>query len=236
VLRSYLDDSGKADDPAHVAITLAGYVFDADAWEHFDAQWWAALDRHGAKYFHCKDAFHLVKPFDAWTHPQVDALYHDLREALKESAPNGVVSIVNLADYRALLPQGNKADDPYCLCFADCMAYIEALAGAREDYVTVTLDSQDDFGNAALGIWKEMTDYDDDQSGRKVQKIAFAKMRQIPGLQGADVLAWEANKQVTEVLRATDRPTRKSLLDLLGNLAHNVKYWDRRALENVKRQ
>ena len=59
-------------------------------------------------------------------------------------------------------------------------------------------------------------------------------MRKIPGLQAADILAWEANKHLTEWIKQTGRPTRKSMGSLLETLADHRSIWTRDALEELK--
>jgi hypothetical protein len=66
MVRAYLDDSGKLDDPNTEVIVVAGCIAKVEDWEKFDPEWLRVLKDFGVREFHLKDLAHRKGDFKGW--------------------------------------------------------------------------------------------------------------------------------------------------------------------------
>ncbi len=233
MLTAFLDESGSADDPQAVSFSIAGYVAPAEEWEHFQERWQDVLGRpqYAAEYFHCREAMHRRGVFKGWPRGRIDELYRHLLAILKTYASRGVASAVQLNSFRKLVTGHalQKIDSPYSLCLQSCMLLIQKLVLAEfgEDRIILIIDRNEKFRHEVVELFEKVKERGEIAGDPlRIDRIDFRSAGKTPGLQAADVLAWETNKYMTETTKKTGRPLRKSLESLLKGLDHRSYLWN----------
>lgn len=209
-LVTYLDESGKAEDPNHRCITVAGFRADAETWLGFEQRWLEILGRHGASYFHCREAAHRVGHYRGWSPDKVSALYFELIDAICETVDLAVACVVDISAHRDIFCGEQRASsvaDPYHLALRTCISHIVGC-GLPEEQRLVFIVDQIDQHAIALDLFDQTTGQLPDFEGVDAP-LRFQNSRNTPALQAADVLAWETNLRAERFLADSNR-SRKS--------------------------
>jgi hypothetical protein len=132
-------------------------------------------------------------PFKGWTEARRRRLMRDCLYTLDGLEIIMMSSVLRDADFRRLKPETQKAyGDPYLTVFQDCL-YSSALAGfmgSPGDIVNMTYSQQDEFRGKfriLFGQWQS-----EKRDGNNLRSLKFEDMRNVPGLQLADLLAYES--------------------------------------------
>lgn len=211
-LKAYFDGSGYSKDPNSGHLTLAGYIGIDDAWSEFNVAWRNMLARHGCAYMHMIEAKHLDKEFaiqKGWTEAKVSAVIEDLiSSCFAEIGWHkyrdkfcGVSCTIDLTDYRrvcAEFPGFEKRKSPESIC-VDCVVTVALSMLPADDssetgkmgHVELIFDRNEAFLHKINQPWLEHKKRS--EILRHIASICTADMRNVPGLQAADVLAWYAN-------------------------------------------
>lgn len=212
LVQGYFDGSGQTSGK-DLFVTLAGYVGPPEAWAVFDERWRGLLTRLGLTHFHMADANARRGEFKGWSEDRVHAARARLlNECL---APMGWVDFrgqfvgaactVNLKDYaraRADLP-ALKQKEPQAICVDHVVTVALMTLPSRKSEpfgkagkVDLCFDQNESFlhkinrmsqrkpslGPAVLDL---------------IGRLRVGDMRQLPGLQAADLLAWHTNRYRT---------------------------------------
>jgi hypothetical protein len=126
---SYLDGSGKLNDPKSDHVVLAGAVFYADDVPAFGPAWADCLRLHSkkakrpiARYFHAKDAFRCQEEFKHWKIEQVRELAAELAQLTRERCYNLICAPANKSRFKALPNEfQKKLQGPNELSFEICV-------------------------------------------------------------------------------------------------------------------
>jgi hypothetical protein len=190
---AYLDESGDSRDTDFFA--LAACVADWRVWREFNARWRRMLSQYAVPYLHMRESATLGRDH-GWTKAQTHAFTADLLATLDSLEITVVGSVMSVADFRSLDPeeQAEFVDPTFC-CFQDCLQGI-ALNGYL-DFVGCKTDLiyslQDEFGGRLRQLYEYMVKHDPDGS-LVLGVLSFQDMRDVPGLQLADLVAWELRR------------------------------------------
>lgn len=190
VLIGFLDESGHSS--ATEFVSLAAFVAEEEAWEEFDSQWRAALARYGAPHLHMREFAHCVGAFRGWTEDRRRGLLGDCVASINSVRAIAVGAATSVEDFRKLSDEGQSMlQDPFFCCFQEVARGIAINAHfEREGYQAhMVFSRQDEFGPMAQKLWKAMARYID--VGQRMGSLRFEDMRAVPGLQAADLLAYE---------------------------------------------
>lgn len=215
-LRGYYDKSG---DLAEGRVTLAGYAAPISAWERFERRWMAVLASAPApcSYLHLTEAKHLLGPFHkslGWTHRKVA---HLLKEVFNQCLSpedgvdeadhlSGVYCTVIKEDFeRACRELPHLESKGWAAICAEFVTYIALTRlpqdpskpkGSRLGVIEVHFDRNEPFRREIEDAWNAAKDRPEGQRGplSLVLSIGYSDMRQTPGLQAADYLAWHVNR------------------------------------------
>jgi hypothetical protein len=207
VLKSYFDCSGKPHDPGCKKVTLGGYVATDDQWAIFEAAWEKALKNHpcpvssrGNPYFHAKEVFHKQGGYKGWDDDMARALVSDLRQVLFEQGRGNLIGFsctVDKADYAQAkigIPALRRIES-ICLdhCIGNSLRHPEIDLGME-----IVFDRDEDFRDILSASWKETVAGERTWWAKDVLSIGEVDdMRFSYALQGADFLAWSANRYHT---------------------------------------
>lgn len=117
VLRAYLDDSGKANDPQHELIVFAGYAGPVEAWEETESRWAAVLREYDMPYLHMRDFAHLAHPFDVFRSNRKtgEEFLTKLIEVIRGQNLYGASAVVRLNDLKKFNRDYGQEVDPTVL-------------------------------------------------------------------------------------------------------------------------
>jgi hypothetical protein len=190
MLVAMADESGA--NPNAKYFSMVAYVAQHEHWREFNAEWRGALVKHGISHFHMWEFAGRRNTFKGWAEERRRALMNDLLLAIMSRPMYAVGAAMRLGDfYRLPKETQEQFIGPYMMCFYELTYGIGlngeyAFPGEPVDFV---YSRQDDFKRMMRKWWvraKEERDY-----GQRLGLLEFQDMRTVPGLQAADLLAWE---------------------------------------------
>ena len=196
---------------------LAGFVAPQDKWVAFNTAWDAALAKHGAPYLHTTDLANFKRVYKDWTPGRRDALMADLMMVIHGAGRIAALGAVMSVDDYDSLPDQNKAKmrDPFFPLFQEVIRGAAADAHFEPPDVKVKMiySQQDEFGASAAELWEIMRGTIDFR--RRMGSLEFADMRTVPGLQAADLLAFELRRYYLNKRNRPDLKMRWPLRQIL---------------------
>jgi hypothetical protein len=211
-LRAYFDSSGQVKDRY---MTLAAFVANEEMWKQFETDWNKILGDHCPKapYVHMRELVHQRDGFDSslgWTNDSAFGLSNKClvyMSHLDKKRFRMVYSAVDLEAWRKLRAETYQLPDPVDLCVETCQLgifgwYMQTypdILDLHADRIDVFFDQGEPFKGAFEKRWREEKkesrragkSWD---SWRMISRISTVDMRQVPGVQAADVLAWAVNR------------------------------------------
>lgn len=184
--------------------TIAGYIGYSAQWDHFERLWNEALAQHGVPYFHMKEMADPSGPFAKWLPPrnhsdEVAAYFKDLVAAIKKCGLYMVASTVWLKDLERFNREVGAGLQAYPLAAHACLSMI------AEKY--------DDPLQPIMAVFDRVEKVDSKLATARSYLVgetfmypglcdhiastwlpAAATSRDVPGLQAADLIAWEVRK------------------------------------------
>jgi hypothetical protein len=152
----------------------------------------SALAAHGAPYLHMREFAHSIGPFARWTETQRRDLMADCLAAVTASRLVFAVACIRVADFLGLEPEVRaEIADPYYACFQELVSAMKlaAYVGFPGDHVNIVYSAQDEFSRSFRKVFDLMKTTTTD--GRRLGVLEFQDMRRSPGLQLADLVAYE---------------------------------------------
>lgn len=227
-LRGYFDAGFREQTRVHY---VAGYVGFPDHWKEFNRKWRAFLRRNGLPYFHMTDyAAGKNCYYRDWTPAKRSAVMDRIVALAVESARVGMAAALSLDDYDRLTAADRKLiPDPYGICLTTCLAKTARLLH-DSDIRTAEIDYVFEAGDRGQGRVRNALEeiFANPVTRRQYafRSLSFAKKGEFPGLELADVLAWETGRYVPLALGESKsftlrEPFRKLLL---GNRHHGVLF------------
>lgn len=190
MLTGYFDESGHSSETDFFAV--AAFVAEDSEWVAFDARWREALAQTGVPYLHMRQFAHRVGAFQGWTEDRRRALLAGCVAAIKSIRTIAVGAAVSVTDFRALSPEAqSELRDPFFCCFQEVVrgAAVNAYFEPQGIHVHMVFSQQDQFSSLARQLWGVMASTIDVRD--RMASLAFEDMRGVPGLQAADLLAYE---------------------------------------------
>jgi len=222
-LWSYCDESGNHEQAAHTVV--AAYFADGPTWDAFGEAWYGALAEEGLPCFHMTDCEGGWDDFSHLRHPSCrterDRLQHKFISLINSFGLQGCVAGVcrrgfeaNIADLQYHLGD-KKYAFPYLYCFQECVSSVCALASdyPPHERVGFMFDRIPEFQGRANEMHSMLLDYEEWPHNSRLGAIAFDDKSRNPGLQAADILAYEAYKYLSDTRFGT-KPKRWQM-DLL---------------------
>lgn len=213
----YFDESYTQPPEPHI-YTVGGYVSTDVQWKKFQREWHRILDAENIEFFHMVDFQACKPPYGAWSKDKRKDFLASLHDVIHRRTLMSFATTVNVADFDSLTPDQKKAlVNPHVFAAKNCMigvgywaanniinypliAYVFEKGSAHDKQVRRLLDV-------------ELPDVD--RSFFRMASLALADKRDKSPLQAADIVAYEAMKEIARLLNTlTKRPARLSGINL----------------------
>lgn len=216
-LQVYVDESAPGEPGRWDVFTLGGVGIDHSKVSRFDREWKRALRFAPVplERFHTTDWENSWQEYRGWSEEERLRLFHQLCAVISRSVTFAVSCSIDLRGYKELTlhQRGVIGSSRYGICFQSCHARVRAwqLAQERDAPVDYVLDQTPPLG--AAGEIPELVRL---FWAAEISSISFADARIFPGLQAADIIAYEMAKQAAHELgRAAQPHQRRSIQALL---------------------
>lgn len=216
MLEAYFDESH-----TQFAFGLGGYLAPADEWKRFNAKWVEFLAGYKLQRFHMADCESQQEEFRGWT---VARCHQAVRDAISILNSHSIIGInwgCFLDDYKDHpVPEGQSRPDPYHLCFVKCvaLALFEADNFGVDEEIAFLFDRRKKFQHKAHDLFDRMIRQESSSRiNARIGLLAFGDSYKVLPLQAADIMAYEARKELENSIRAPHLGPRKSLTGLNRN-------------------
>ena len=224
MLTVYFDGSGSySHGQSSKYLTLAGLGAPADAWARFDASWSLILHgrNHGraVDYLHMREAVHRQGAFSGWGWSEVEFLIQGAIGALMSLTIGGggqtfaLACSLSLEDYSATTGafRDTPIAEPYAICSYSAFSQVlESWSKSPESILRpfeAYYDQGEPFRGYITSLWQAKSTHARFPGWHYVSNIGSKDMKNTPGLQAADVLAWSINRKLSKP-NALDDATR----------------------------
>lgn len=236
MLRAFFDESGHAADQNIVSI--GGFLGTAEEWLAFDTKWQELLATHGIREFHASkiSADHGV--CKGWSRDRINALMSDVVSAITSRDLLGISHSIIVPDFQLVVGRHSwfsmKFGSPYQLCYeASIQAaarWIQRNPKCEGDRVEVVFASNLEHGGAARIEGERYVKHE--RYAHLISDVMSAAARDVPGLQAADLLAYETFKYSTaHFYRRPNPEPRRSYRRFFEEMAMAPPgYWDAESL------
>lgn len=233
LVNAYFDESiGKArfhdrrDGSERVLNTLciAGYLVEAERAKRLSDDWQAVLDEFGLPYFHMVDCAHGNGVFGALSKRDRTQVAARMIGNIKRWTYRGIGMSLNVSQFYALMPPEHPfIRTPYTLCF-------HAMTGGVQNWI-----KENKFPEK-VAFFFEAGHASQSEANRLMQIIvsdselrknlhyaghAFVPKEDSAGVQAADLLAWQFNRETRRQIENEPRPPRKDFESLTAH-PHNL--------------
>jgi len=209
VLKSYLDDSGKANDPNEKIICIAGAISPLKAWENLEKEWKSILISFDIPYLHMREYAHSTGPFNKWKGQE--EVRQEFLGSLMDTMDRNVMSVIGATvpkdDFNRLTTdQQQKVSDPCFLCFQQTLhsaastAFAETMTTGMTrrlqvpdpqhvEKIEVIFSRQDEFRSDMNALYDKMRRAA--RIGAMLGSFSWAFFKDVIPLQVADLIAYE---------------------------------------------
>jgi hypothetical protein len=204
MLKGYFDDSGKWLDPAEIVVVVAGAIAEVDQWEVLDAQWRLVLNQFQVSELHMKDFAHSRGEYDGWDEPKRRDFIAQLLSltAIHIIKPLGALLPKDHFEELPLEHRGKWLGDSYFVCLWDTIVMsVDAAAELYDQDLKIVCDVQPKFQHNAEQVYSACKKYLSNRA--RLKSFSFASSKDFPGLQLADLIAYEGLQLQRSRLRGT---------------------------------
>ena len=207
-LRAYLDDSGKQHDPVGSVAVVGGMIATVEEWDKLEPEWFAIVCNYGIKEFKAADFEHSRNDFEGWSKEKKDKLHSQLTETIKRNvhAPcKPIGALLPKIKFQCLTAEEQAAcgNDSYFLCLQDSiqLAAIHALELYREpENIVIHCDEQPESKTIAERVYYGCKEHFPAKWAERLSGFGMYDSRKTPGLQVADLVAYECNRLQSDIL------------------------------------
>lgn len=212
-IHCFLDDSGKESQPTMPYVVLAGYFAEMSIWIALWERWVELLLKHGISGIHMKELIPMEGEYKSkgWDVVKRDQVVGDFITEINRANLVGIGIAVEVSAWRTVkklnpaVPFGTVQD----FCFGRILRRIvDRLDAAQLDgKVALVFDRDPEFSSNRINLFNYCLQQDS-RARRLLASIMFADPNVYPGLQCADLLAWETRKDLVQKAGGF-RPTKR---------------------------
>lgn len=207
----YLDDSGThVESPIAIA---ACYVAEKAQWDHFVRDWDEAREEYGFDVFHMKDFMAHPdkgrKPFCDWSSDKKNKLYSRLAAIINTRARHGFGFAVPTEAFRKYVPervQREVTSDAFTFAVQSLLSLVRSWYEryGQGKSVRYVFDDRQSMGKVRQ-IWDTMKEHPEHAAKlgmmtNSLDGFAFSNANCSKPLQAADILAWNLNSHMRDVI------------------------------------
>jgi hypothetical protein len=200
MLTMCFDGSGKDDDPNSKFVTLAGFAGEQDAWGYFNEQWSNALGNL-ASYMHMTEAIQHQEEFDGWNEAKTEFLVDRLLEVIVQTFARyrfqAVRFTIDVSAHRHFSAANNTPGVSKSLAlgaFYRMFRWYTQSSHVIVKPMVILFDRGEPYLNILMQRWNSKGEPDRKPWWDLISSIAPVSMKNVPGVQAADMLGWSANR------------------------------------------
>jgi hypothetical protein len=228
MLRAYFD-AGMKYKPRRV-FYIAGYVGFPGDWTIFDRKWRSFLRENELPHFHMTDYVARVGYYKGWSDKKRLAVMKRIVALASETARLGMAATLLPDDYDRLPEEDRELlPDPYGLCLIACLAKTARTLhrqGITDEDVEYVFESGDEGQGTTQSVLEELFAKPAKRKEFSFHSLRFASKAEFPGLQLADIFAFEAGRYVPFALGWDSSPERKCFQALRERNEHYAMLMD----------
>jgi hypothetical protein len=241
LLTAYLDESGTHADSS--VVIVGGALAKRSSWLSLTPQWNAVLKRAGVPECHASPFNSSKGPFLGWDRDRKKDLVIKLTRVMNKELSLIIAHGVRVEDFNAI-----KRDFPdvqltaYQLCAEKCVAAITNWAQRlkRIAPVAIIFEAGQNLETQTMQTYKEAMQYAWLQEKYKIESVSIWPKKDVPSLQVADFVAYEAYKyhttQRSEMLENL-RPSLRVILEKTKAIGYFdtpalIRFWLETARQN----
>ena len=236
MLRSYMDESGKYDDPNIVTVSVCGAVASLDQWTGFEKEWKRALDDYHVSWFHMREFAFFKGEFKGWTEPRRQEFLGKLIDIMNKNIVGYLAATMSKLNFDLLTKEQQSVigNDPYYPCFMACVIHSAqtVLHLAPEEKVELFFADNPDFKGNAQEFWRRCKSIHAPEDIRKrLGTVTLnAEPRDVLPLQAADLVAYEVNHHLTEMYKTQQWPKERWAYNQLKEKMLFIEVFDQKTL------
>jgi hypothetical protein len=192
MLKGHFDDSGKWLDPTETAVVVAGAIADIDQWEIFDAKWKGVLNEFGVSELHMRNFAHFRGEYKNWKEATRKNFIGQLLELAKTHIKKPIGALLPKDQFDELSQEVKEKwlGDPYIVCLWDTIGMaVDVAADLYDQDLEVVCDVQPKLQGKGKQVYNACKKYL--LNRERLKGLAFASSKDCPGLQLADLIAYE---------------------------------------------
>lgn len=202
MLHAYFDESGHPEDPNSKVVSVATVVSTQRGWHQFEEKWGKVLRRHNVRGLHMTDYENSRGEFKNWQERGEKRIQFigDLASILKNNIRFAFICSLSMDDWNKTMPGkfedlGEERRGPLMFMLRCCLEAInETDLLPRNQAIACMYESNNFLAGIApvhFHDWSRAWNLDN-----KFASFTFAGKYDFPGLQGADMLAYEGRKHL----------------------------------------
>jgi hypothetical protein len=216
LLTAYLDESGHSRSTDFFAI--AGFVGDEASCSKFEQMWKDTLEETGAPYLHMREFAHSLGPFEGWSEERRKKLLAGCIGAIRSTKLRAVGAILCIEDYKQLDREAQMGfTDPFLCCFQEVIRAIAIVSKSKSSgsQTRTIYSTPREFRGTIGDLHEAMIKFSDVKEG--IGSFEFQDMEKDPGLQAADLIAYEFFHYYNHMVSHQDAPPRWPLLQIVDH-------------------
>jgi hypothetical protein len=217
----YCDES-YSHPPDPLVYTVGGYLSTDVQWKKFRKEWRRILDTEGIQCFHMVEFQSCKPPYDSWSKEKRATFLASLHAVIHKRTLMSFATTVDVGQFRKLTSQQQrKLVNAHVFAAKNCMKQVGLWAAENIiNHPVIAYVFENGPEDRRLNhLVDSLTD--EDRWYFRMASLTFAPKTLNP-LQSADVVAYEATKEISRTLDPlTQRKARKSALNLAGDRERN---------------
>lgn len=218
-LKLYFDES-YSHPPDPRAYSVGGYLSTSTQWKRFRKEWRRILESEGISDFHMVDFQACKPPYGSWSKEKRVKFLCSLHDIIHRRTLISFVTTVDLEDFEGLTPeQKQMLINPHVFAAKNCMKAVGFWAAYNiiNHQIIAYIFEQSPHDKKLKQLFTEGLGEADRWFFRMASLDVADKRVEWP-LQAADMLVYEANKEIVRKLNLTNpRPARLSGMNLANN-------------------
>lgn len=201
MIHLFLDDSGKESDAGMPWVCMAGYLATVDQLLALNQKWVSLLLTHGVHEVHMKKLIPLGGMYEplGWTKQKRDEVLADFVQAINKSQMVGVGVAVETAAWRKRKKQHPKLNwgtaQQFCVERILSRVIKRMHEVGNDQSIALVFDTDPEYGAARFNLFCALMGHDQ-RAAKRLSSITFGHPAEYPGLQCADILAWETRREL----------------------------------------
>ena len=169
------------------------------AWPSFRTEWNGALQSRGLTVFHMRDFAHSRRAFASLGESERRSLMADLIASIHRAEVTVFGAVMPMTVWNSMTPgQQRGAVDPYFTCMQECLFAIDIHCTVFEETAHVTIAHHPEYSGKGASLW-QAAQLRSRRAGT-LETMTSNSPRLEAGLQAADLVAYELQKGVSQIL------------------------------------